>query len=138
MGSVQKEWLIYFYEAKNHTYSDWLYFLKPGFKHCGGITYNADTDTWIHLEYTHAGIRLSFLDKKELEDMLAYLKYFEVLRCPVKDKWQLLRIKDMTCVSFVMRLIGFHKWWIFTPYQLYCALIKAGYKSFWEQDAKKT
>jgi hypothetical protein len=138
MGSVQKEWLIYFYEAKNHTYSDWLYFLKPGFKHCGGITYNTDTDTWVHLEYTHAGIRLSFLDKKELEDMLAYLKYFKVLRCPVKDKWQLLRIKDMTCVSFVMRLIGFHKWWIFTPYQLYCALIKAGYKSFWEQDAKKT
>ena len=35
-----------------------------------------------------------------------------------------------------MRLIGYYKWWIFTPYQLYCALIKAGYKSFWDQDDK--
>jgi hypothetical protein len=62
--------------------------------------------------------------------MLFYLKDYEVLRCPEKEQWQLFRIKDMTCVSFIMRLIGFYKWYILTPYQLYCALIKAGYKSF--------
>jgi len=136
MGSVQKEWLIYFYEAEDHPYSDWLYFLRKGYKHCGALSYNTKKNAWVHLEFTHAGIRLSFLDKEELEDMLAYLKNFKVLRCPVKDQWHLLRIKDITCVAFIMRLIGYYKWWIFTPYQLYCALIKEGYKSFWEQHDK--
>ena len=132
MGSVQKEWLVYFYEADEYPYPDWLQFLKKGFKHCGAISYNSKHDSWIHPEYTHAGIRLSHLDKKELEDMLAYLKQFKVLRCPVKDQWHLIRFKDLTCVAFMMRLIGFYKWYIITPYQLYCALIKQGYKSFWD------
>ena len=132
MGSVQKEWLVYFYEADEYPYPDWLQFLKKGFKHCGAISYNSKHDSWIHLEYTHAGIRLSHLDKKELEDMLDYLKQFKVLRCPVKDQWHLIRFKDLTCVAFMMRLIGFYKWYIITPYQLYCALIKQGYKSFWD------
>lgn len=136
MGSVQKEWLVYFYESENHPYSDWLRFLQKGFKHCGALSYSSKHDLWVHLEFTHAGIRFSYLDKTEVETMLFYLKDFKVLRCPVKDQWHLLRIKDITCVAFIMRLIGFYKWWIFTPYQLYCALIKAGYKSFWEQDAK--
>jgi len=133
MGSVQKEWLVYFYESPNHPYSDWLRFLKKGFKHCGAISYFSNIDCWVHLEFTHAGIRLSHLSKKELEDMFFYLKDYKLLRCPVKNDWHLLRIKDLTCVAFVMRLIGFYKWYIFTPYQLYCALIKAGYKSFWDK-----
>jgi len=65
--------------------------------------------------------------------MFFYLKDYKLLRCPVKNDWHLLRIKDLTCVAFIMRLIGFYKWYIFTPYQLYCALIKAGYKSFWDK-----
>ena len=130
MGSVQEEWLIYFYEASDHPYPEWLRFLKKGFKHCGALSYNSKNDIWVHLEFTHAGIRLSFLEKKELESMLGYLKQFKVLRCPVKNEWHMLRIKDTTCVTFIMRLIGFYKWYILTPYQLYCALIKAGYKSF--------
>ena len=63
MGSFQKEWLIYFYQAENYEYSDWLYFLRTGFKHCGGLTYNAEADQWVHLEFTHAGTKLSFLSK---------------------------------------------------------------------------
>ena len=49
MGSFQKEWLIYFYQAENYEYSDWLYFLRTGFKHCGGLTYSAEADQWVHL-----------------------------------------------------------------------------------------
>ena len=36
-------------------------------------------------------------------------------------------IKEHSCVSYVQRLIGLNKWWIFSPYQLYCALKKRGY-----------
>ena len=86
-------------------------------------------------ETYHDPIPVCYTDvrsKDEVEDILGFLKQYKVLRCPVKDDWKLLRIKDITCVSWIMRLIGFYRWWIFTPYQLYCALIKAGYKSFYE------
>ena len=46
MGSVQKEWLIYFYEAEDHPYSDWLFFLRKGYKHCGALSYNTKKDAW--------------------------------------------------------------------------------------------
>lgn len=136
MGYFQTEYLIYFYEAEDHPYSNWMKFLKKGFKHCGALSYYHEKDLWVQLEYTHSGIRMTYLNKEDVEVALNYLKNFKVLRCPIKEQWQLLRIKDITCVSFIMRLIGFYKWWIFTPYQLYCALRKAGYKSFWEKDAK--
>mgnify|MGYP001186987327 FL=1 len=134
MGYFQTEWLVYFYGEQDH--SEWLQFLKKGFKHCGALSYSAKYDLWIHLEYTHVGIRMSYLDKEEISTILNYLKDYKVLRCPIKDEWQLFRIKDLTCVGFIMRLIGFYKWYILTPYQLYCALIKAGYKSFWKEDDK--
>jgi|TARA_R110000772_G_scaffold8960_2_gene29448 hypothetical protein len=131
MGYFQKEWLVYFYddETKNR-YSKYLWWLKKGFTHCGALSYSAKHNLWIHLEYTHVGIRMSYLDEKEIEDIFFYLSDHKILICPIKDEWQFFRIKDLTCVAFVMRLIGFFKWYILTPYQLYCALLKAGYKPF--------
>ena len=49
MGSFQKEWLIYFYQAENYEYSDWLYFLIKCYKNCGGLTYNEEEDQWLHI-----------------------------------------------------------------------------------------
>ena len=93
MGYLQKEWLVYFYEAPDHPYQDAM--------------------------------------------KLKYMSDYEIVICPVRNQWQLLRIKDFTCVAFVMRLIGFYKWYIFTPYQLFCALRKAGYSSFYKTNGQK-
>ena len=137
MGFVQKEWLIYFYESADEPKDDRLYFIKDGFRHCGALGYVPLTGKWNHLEWTHKGIRHTTLDDEEVTQILTYLAEFQVLRCPVKEQWQLLRIKDYTCVSFIMRLIGYYKWWIFTPYQLYCALKKAGYKDYYDKIRRK-
>lgn len=134
MGSVQKEWLVYFYEdGIRNRYSKYLFWLKPGFTHCGALQYDFDLKRWYHLQFTHAGIKLDVLTSTEANDIFSILYNFKILRCPIKDDWQFLRINALTCVSFIMRLIGFWKWYIFTPYQLYCALLKAGYKPFWEE-----
>ena len=133
MGYIQKEWLVYFYEHEHHIEDDWLFFLKKGFKHCGAMGYDPIHEIWTNLEYTHDGIRCSHLTPEEANNLINYFYDYKMLRCPVKNNWQLLRIKDVTCVSWVQRLIGFYQWWIFTPYQLYCALKKAGYKSFYEE-----
>ena len=131
MGLVQKEWLVYFYESELEPREDWLYFIKKGFRHCGALGYVPTTGKWNHIEWTHRGIVHTTLEEEEIMNILTYLQDFKVLKCPVKQEYQLLRIKDYTCVSFIMRLIGFYKWWIFTPYQLFCALKKAGYEDYY-------
>ena len=137
MGYLQKEWLVYFYEAPDHPYQDAMKFLKKGFKHCGVLGYLPKTHQWVHLEWTHAGIRHILLEGDEIDNILGFMKNFQVLRCPVRNQWHLFRVKDFTCVTFIMRLIGFYKWYILTPYQLFCALRKAGYSSFYKTNGQK-
>lgn len=142
MGSVQKEWLIYFYNARTQRYAKWTWWWKPkpGFSHCGALHYDINVEKWINMEFTHAGIKVDILSPIAAENLFEKLYDFEILVCPQKDDWHLMRIKELSCVSFIMRLIGFYRWWIITPYQLYCALLKAGYSSFWqkrETNAKK-
>ena len=143
MGSIQEEYLVYFFEpkARYSKYIWWSWNYTPRFTHCGSLNYNPDKKIWNHIQFTHAGIKIELLDEDQASELLAKLHGFEILICPVKDDWQIMRIKELSCVSFTMRLIGFYKWWIVTPYQLYCALIKAGYKSFWknrDNHGKKT
>ena len=106
MGFVQKEWLIYFYENPKEERSPWLHFVKKGFRHCGALGYVQPIQRWVHLEWTHMGVRHILLDDDEMNQIISYMYDFKMLKCPVKDLYQLLRIKDYTCVSFVMRLIG--------------------------------
>ena len=105
--------------------------------HCGALKYIDTIDAWEHLEFTHAGIKTSILNKEQSKNLFAYLYDYEILICPVKQDWHLFRIKELSCVSFIMRLIGFFRWYIITPWQLYCALRKAGYKRFWNKSDKK-
>jgi hypothetical protein len=135
MGSIQEEWLIYFHSRGTQKYAKWIWWWKPkpGFSHCGALKYIPDLDVWEHIEFTHAGIKTSYLNKQESKEFLNYLYDFEILVCPVKDDWHLFRIKELSCVSFIMRLIGFYRWYIITPWQLYCALRKQGYKRFWSK-----
>ena len=137
MGFVQKEWLIYFYENPKEERSPWLHFIKSGFRHCGALGYVQPIKRWVHLEWTHHGVRHILLDDDEMDKIISYMYDFKMLRCPVRRDWQLFRIKDMNCVSWIMRLIGYHRWYIFTPYQLYCALIKDGYSSFYNTNGQK-
>tara|TARA_R100000656_G_scaffold29038_1_gene25381 strand:+ start:1113 stop:1565 length:453 start_codon:yes stop_codon:yes gene_type:complete len=147
MGSIQEEWLVYFSNELTKRYAKWKLILawwwKPpyGFSHCGALKYIPKLDIWEHIQFTHAGLRTSILNKDEASELLSKLYQFEILICPIKNDWHLFRIKELSCVSFIMRLIGFYRWWIITPYQLYCALLKAGYKPFWkkrENHGKKT
>jgi|TARA_Y100000296_G_scaffold67492_1_gene80136 hypothetical protein len=134
MGSIQEEWLVYFFESKSR-YSKYLWWWKhkPGFTHCGALKYIADKDVWEHIQGTHAGIRSEILDPNAASDLLAKLYHSKILVCPVKDDWHFVNLNLLSCVTFTMKLIGFYRWWIITPYQLYCALLNAGYKPFWKK-----
>jgi len=138
MEYIQKEYLIYFYEDTSIP-RHWLvdfFCKKPKFKHVGAWGYNPYSDQWFGIEYTHRGIKHQFYSKEQMETILAYFKKnkFAVLKVPVKHNWKLIWIKEHSCVSFIMRLIGYENWFIWTPYQLFCALKKKGIKSFYSNN----
>ena len=110
MGSIQEEWLIYFHDTRTRRYAKWIWWWKPptGFAHCGALKYIPQHDVWEHIHFTHAGMRTEILSPSEANQFLDYLYDFEILICPVKDDWHLMRIKELSCVSFIMRLIGFY------------------------------
>ena len=43
----------------------------------------------------------------------------------------------MYCVSVIKSILGIKKPFIITPYQLYCALKKAGYKDYYDKIRRK-
>ena len=108
----QNEWLVYFYE--NRDYHRHTKFFKKGFKHCGVMGYDAEKKIWIISEYLFGKLNIEILNEDEVD---------KISKFPViMGSW----IKEHSCVSYVQRLIGWSRFWIFTPNQLYCALKKNG------------
>ena len=135
MGFSQKEWLVYFYEAKDHHWS--LRFFKKNFKHCGVIGYFENNDSWILLEYIYGKFMVELLTKKDVDSLFLFIKDTngKIIKVPVKNiekspmpnlfgSW----LKEHSCVSYVQRLLGLNHFFIFTPYRLFCALKKKGFR----------
>jgi len=135
MGYLQQEEYLIFFYTDPRVESHWLVKLFCGnwYRHCGALGYNPEHDIWFGLEYTHKGVTQTMYTKEEISHTLDYLRHnnYPVLKVPVKPSWKLIWLKEHTCVSFIMRLIGYENWFIWTPKQLYCALKKNGIKSFW-------
>lgn len=129
MEYIQYQWIIYFYSPqKVKWFQKWR---KKGFHHCGAIRYDPEKKTWINLEVINSQVLLENLDREEVESLIKGVKRLNgttvqltrriLTKNPSIFEWW---IKEHSCVSFVQRLIGMKRWFIFTPYQLYCALKK--------------
>ena len=89
---------------------------------------------WIISEYLFGKLNKEILNEEEVDKIfrLIQMQNGHILKVPIQDKiskfpvimgsW----IKEHSCVSYVQRLIGWSRFWIFTPNQLYCALKKNG------------
>lgn len=129
----QNEWLVYFYE--NRDYHRHTKFFKKGFKHCGVMSYDPEKKIWLIAEFLFGKLNIEILNEEEVDKIfrLIKIKNGHIVKVPVQDtipsfptimgSW----IKEHSCVSYVQRLIGWSRFWIFTPNQLYCALKKNGF-----------
>jgi len=129
----QNEWLVYFYESNDHHRH--IRFFKKGFKHCGVMGYEPHMKIWLLVEYNYGHLFVETLSKKEVDAIfrMIQIKKGHIIKVPVSYKltgfpsfmgsW----IKEHSCVSYVQRLLGLNKFWIFTPYQLFCELKKKGF-----------
>ena len=133
MGYFPKEWLVFFYE--NNDFHRSHKFFKKGFKHCGVMSYDPQKEIWILVEYNFGHLFVETLDEEEVDKIFRMIsqKNGKIIQVPVKYNLPrfpvIMRswIKEHSCVSYVQRLLGMSKFWIFTPYQLYCELKKKGF-----------
>ena len=129
----QTEWLVFFYE--NNDFHRSHKFFKKGFKHCGVMSYDPHKKIWLLVEYNFGHLFVETLDPEEVDKIFRMIsqKNGKILQVPVKYNLPrfpvIMRswIKEHSCVSYVQRLLGMSKFWIFTPYQLYCELKKKGF-----------
>lgn len=102
----------------------WLRFLKPGFRHCYLLLpFSNQPRQWLEINPMSDQIFV-FLHSNTLNlDYIYHLQLCHNLQIlPVKfvsAPPKCAPLAPFTCVEFVKRILGIHKWNIITPYQLY-------------------
>ena len=72
MGFPQKDWLVYFYEGKDHHRS--IRFFKKGFKHCGVVGYCPEKDVWILQEFIFGKYQVEILEGEDVDVLFRFIK----------------------------------------------------------------
>ena len=133
MERIRNEWLIFFYTPYNQAwYTKWR---KKGFTHVGAMSFNPKFNCWLMVEGLYGGLQVELLDKDEADKVITYVKKLHGIVLKGKDiiipkfrgEWW---VKEHSCVSYMQRLLGLRKFWLFTPYQLFCALRKLNFTIF--------
>lgn len=140
MERIRSEWLIFFYTPFNPPwYTKWR---KKGYTHVGAISYQPDFKCWIMVEGLYGRLNIELMSNEEVQNVLSYVKRLhgmvikgeEKITANFRGEWW---VKEHSCVSYMQRLLGLRKFWIFTPYQLFCALRKMGFTIFVDATIKK-
>ena len=118
------KWIICFCDSKN--IGLWKLFTKNrvGFTHVYAVNYDPELDIWRKVEITTTGFDFQTLKGDKATEL--------VLQMHIRDTCVEIDVKDhpiyiprlFYCVSFIKHLCNVRKFWIWTPYQLYCELLK--------------
>jgi hypothetical protein len=107
----------------------WDVFSRPGFRHCLAFRYMAEIDAWALVDWGSEGFFIEFLPKRFITGLIAGVKQSGGCFLEIEAKKmppRMLPSFPLYCVSVMKHLIGLKDWRVFTPYQLYCALLKNG------------
>jgi hypothetical protein len=122
----ENDWCLAFWRNTG----TWYGRLVPGeFKHVGLFRYMVETNTWVYLDYDFKGVHCFSMIGTE-EGIVPLAKALNggdcaIIRMKVTNRELAFR-GVATCVSFVKHALGFNRWWVFTPDQLYWRLIEEG------------
>lgn len=127
------KWIVCFCESKN--IGIWKLFTlgKPSFSHVFAVRYDKETDVWIKLEFGTERFHCSVFRGEQATPMIQAL--FDFCTCVEYETTDnaITMPRAMYCVSFIKHLVGLKGFWMVTPYQLYCELIKKGGKPIFVQ-----
>lgn len=122
------KWIVCFSGRKQTGFYRFFTKKTPKFTHCHVMRYDAEADVWIWLEYHSDGLRFR-VEKSDNADYMinvAMEKFIciEVEADKVKSNLPQFQWPWLYCVTFCKHVVGVNKWWILTPYALYCELLK--------------
>ena len=118
------KWIICFCESKN--IGIWKYFTKHrfGFSHVYAVNYDTELDIWRKIEFTTHVFNFETLkDEKATQLVLEMHMNNKCVEFDVDQK-PIYMPRLLYCVSFIKHICNIRKFWILTPYQLYCELLK--------------
>lgn len=118
----QDIWVVF----SGETDLPWLKFLKQGFRHCFVLI--NDGQRWVSVDplspYTEILVYHHVSPSFDLPLWLEGRGYKVVRSFVDRNNNKQAPIMVFTCVEAIKRILGLHKRFIFTPWQLYKALIK--------------
>ena len=126
------KWIICFCESKN--IGLWKLFTKYryGFSHVYAVRYEPELDLWQKVEITTNGFDFKTLKGEKATELVLNMHLGgECIEIDVKDK-PIYIPRLFYCVSFIKHLCNIRKFWILTPYQLYCELRRLNGKVIFE------
>lgn len=117
---AMKAWVVFSGQADR----PWLRFLRPGFRHCFVIL--NDGRHWLSFDPMLNHIDLRVHDHVPGDfDLPGWLRARgqRVVAAPVdRSRQDPLPLTLFTCVEAVKRVLGLHRFFVLTPWQLYCHL----------------
>lgn len=117
--------VVFFREGSRPLRPFWMRWVKPGFHHAG-VAVRIDAGLWAVLDPARRRYELnvSFYTRRQIKGLLqahgfAFVETVvdETARAP---SWAAI----LTCVEVCKRVIGLRDRWVWTPWQLYQALLK--------------
>ena len=119
----QDAWVVF----SGETDLPWLKFLKPGFRHC--FVLMNDGERWISIDplspYTEVQVYHHLIPSFDLPLWLESRGY-KICKTPInRNHKKAAPVMVFTCVEAIKRLLGIHKRFVFTPWQLYQNLTNA-------------
>lgn len=119
--------IVVFSETKNR--GTWKLFTwwRKGFSHVFVVDYDPDIDVWIKAECASEKMNFQFFKDDSADLLIGHLAENCTCVDARGDAKAIYFPRWLYCVSFVKHFLGIRKWWILTPYQLYCELRKDGH-----------
>jgi len=126
--------IVCFCDSPNYGPWKWFTFWRKGFNHCYVVDYDPKADVWMKAECASRRMIFDIYKEDESDFLIGSLVEYATCVDAKGFKTAIYFPRWLYCVSFVKHFLGIKKWWIFTPYQLYCELRRQGHKHIFEKE----
>lgn len=125
--------IVCFTESQNRGPWRLFTFWRKKFGHCFVVDFDAQTKTWIMAECASERMNINIFRGKQRDILIGDLTMNAICVDASGEMTMTYFPRWLYCVSFVKHFLGMKKWWILTPYQLYCELRKNGHPLIFEE-----
>jgi hypothetical protein len=131
---VVDHWVICFQKSDNIGLWRLFTLFRQDYGHVFATKFIPELKSWLVVDFSSERLHIDLLMGEESDKL--FLKMMSSTACvEIQCKNDIIQLPRLNyCTSFIKHIIGIKKFWILTPYQLYCELIKLGGKRMFETE----